>query len=93
MTGRLHRIGALYDIERAITGKSAEIRRHVRQNHSRPLVDAFRMWCETQLLRIPGKGDLPNAMRYALNRRPAFTLWRHAQRSGATRNSIRSGFA
>jgi transposase len=39
------------------------------------LVDAFRMWCETQLLRIPGKGDLPNAMRYALNRWPAFTLF------------------
>ena len=71
----LDRIGALYDIERDIAGKSAEMRRQVRQNHSRPLVDAFRIWCETQLLRIPGKGDLANAMRYALNRWPAFTLF------------------
>ena len=30
------------------------MRRHVRQNHSRPLVDAFRIWCETQLLAVPG---------------------------------------
>ena len=71
----LDRIGALYDIERDIAGESAEMRRQVRQNHSRPLVDAFRSWCETQLLRIPGKGDLANAMRYALNRWPAFTLF------------------
>lgn len=71
----LDRIGAVYDIERDITGKSAEMRRQVRQNHSRPLVDAFRTWCETHLTRIPGKGDLADAMRYALNRWPAFTLF------------------
>jgi hypothetical protein len=34
----LDRIGALYDIERAITGRSAEVRRHVRQEHSKPRV-------------------------------------------------------
>jgi len=71
----LDRIGALYDIERNIAGKSAETRRQLRHNHSRPLVDAFRVWCEAQLLRIPGKGDLAKAMRYALNRWPAFTLF------------------
>ncbi len=71
----LDRIGALYDIERDIAGKSAEMRRHVRQHHSRSRVDEFRIWCEAQLLRIPGKGDLAKAMRYALNRWPAFTLF------------------
>jgi transposase len=71
----LDRIGALYDIERDIAGKPAEMRRQVRQNHSRLRVDEFRIWCETQLLRIPGKGDLAKAMRYALNRWPAFTLF------------------
>jgi transposase len=71
----LDRIGALYDIERDIAGKSAEMRRHLRHNHSRPLVDAFQLWCEAQLPRIPGKGDLAKAMRYALNRWPAFTLF------------------
>ncbi|MGJ0531722.1 IS66 family transposase [Methylocystis sp.] len=71
----LDRIGALYDIEREITGKSAEHRQRMRQEHSRPRVEAFRAWCETQLPRIPGKSDLARAMRYALNRWPSFTLF------------------
>ena len=71
----LDQIGALYDIEREITGKSAERREFVRQERSRPRVEAFRSWCEAQLLRIPGKSDLAKAMRYALNRWLAFTLF------------------
>jgi len=71
----LDRIGALYDIERGISGKPAELRQQVRQQHSKPRVDAFRAWCEAQLSRIPGKGDLAKAMRYALHRWPSFTLF------------------
>jgi transposase len=71
----LDRIGALYDIERRITGTSAAQRLAVRQQESRPRADGFRVWCEAQLLRIPGKGDLAKAMRYALNRWHAFTLF------------------
>jgi transposase len=71
----LDRIGALYDIERTITGTSAEQRLAVRQKESRPRVEAFKAWCEAQLRRIPGKGELAKAMRYALNRWPAFTLF------------------
>jgi transposase len=71
----LDRIGALYDIERDIAAQSAEVRRRVRQEHSKPRVEAFRAWCESQLPRIPGKGDLAKAMRYALNRWHAFTLF------------------
>ncbi len=47
----------------------------MRQTRSRPHVDAFRAWCERQLAGIPGKGDLARAMRYALNRWDAFTLF------------------
>ncbi len=71
----LDRIGALYDIEREIAGRPADIRRAVRQTQSRPRVAAFHAWCESQLARIPGKGDLAKAMRYALNRWEAFTLF------------------
>ena len=71
----LERIGGLYDIERAIAGQSAEHRREVRQQRSRPRAEAFRAWCEDQLGRIPGKGDLAKAMRYALRRWDAFTLF------------------
>lgn len=34
---------------------------------NRPLWAAFRLWCESQLVRIPAKGDLVKAMRYALS--------------------------
>jgi transposase len=71
----LDRIGGLYDIERTITGTSAKQRVAVRQKESRLRVEAFKAWCEAQLRRIPGKGDLAKAMRYALNRWPAFTLF------------------
>lgn len=71
----LERIGALYDIERGITGQSAEERRRIRQERSRGLVTAFQAWCEDRLRRIPGKGDLPTAMRYFLKRVEAFSLF------------------
>jgi transposase len=71
----LERIGTLYDIERQITGQSAARRRDARQERSRPHVQAFRTWCENQLVRVPAKGDLAKAMRYALNRWQAFTLF------------------
>lgn len=71
----LERIGALYDIERAINGQPAEARRAVRQEKSAPLVEAFRAWCAHQLERILGKGDLAKAVRYALRRWEAFTLF------------------
>ena len=71
----LERIGRLYDVEREITGQSAERRREARQNRSRPQVDAFRLWCESQLTCVPTKGDLAKAMRYALKRWNAFTLF------------------
>jgi transposase len=71
----LDRIGALYDIERSITGQPADVRRAVRQERSKPKVDAFRAWAEQQLTRIPGKGDLARAFRYGLSRWPAFCLF------------------
>jgi transposase len=71
----LDRIGALYDIERAISGQSAEIRLAARQEHSKPKVEAFRVWAEQQLTRIPGKGDLAKAFRYGLSRWSAFCLF------------------
>ena len=71
----LDQIGRLYDIERAINGQPAEVRLAVRQEKSRPIVERFRSWCAHQLERIPGKGDLAKAMRYALNRWEAFTLF------------------
>ena len=71
----LDRIGALYDIEREITGHPADIRLAARRKHSVPKVEVFFAWSEQQLSRIPGKGDLAKAFRYGLSRRDAFSLF------------------
>jgi transposase len=82
----LDRIGALYDIERKITGKPADVRFATRQEHSKPKVDAFHTWAEQQLTRIPGKSDLAKAFRYGLNRWPSFCLFVHDGRVGIDNN-------
>lgn len=71
----LDRIGALYDIESQITGQRADLRLKARQAHSKPRVEAFHAWAEQQLARIPAKGDLAGAFRYALTRWPSFCLF------------------
>jgi hypothetical protein len=71
----LGRIGSLYDVERQINRLPAERRQEIRERESRKRVDAFHGWMNAQLTRIPGKGDLAKAMRYALSRWPSFTLF------------------
>lgn len=71
----LDRIGKLYDIEREISGQPAQARLAVRREHSQPKVEAFKTWAEAQLTRMPGKGDLAKAFRYALSRWPSFILF------------------
>ncbi len=63
----LRRIAELYAIEADIRGTPAENRRSVRQQRSRPLVEAMRTWLTEQLERISGRSTLAQAMRYALN--------------------------
>jgi transposase len=67
----LRRIGELYAIEKTIRGRSAEDRQTVRNDQSRPLVAAMKPWFEMELGRIPGRGGLAEAIRYALIRRTA----------------------
>jgi transposase len=71
----LDRIGALYDIERGINGQPPEIRLAARQKQSKPKAEAFRLWAEAQLTRIPGKGDLAAAFRYGLSRWSSLCLF------------------
>ncbi|MFZ7094511.1 IS66 family transposase [Primorskyibacter sp. 2E233] len=71
----LDRIGKLYDIEREIAGQPADTRLAARQKSSKPKVDAFKLWAEHQLTRIPGKSDLAKAFRYGLSRWPSFCLF------------------
>ncbi|WP_417248638.1 IS66 family transposase [Celeribacter sp.] len=71
----IDRIGKIYDIEREINGRPADVRHAARQKHSAPQVEAFFAWSEQQLLRLPGKSNLAKAFRYGLSRRGAFCLF------------------
>jgi transposase len=69
----VHRIDALFDIERSINGQSAEQRRAVRQELSTPLVAELEEWLREQRPKLSRGNDLAKAMDYMLKRWPAFT--------------------
>ena len=87
----LDRIGALYDIEAKIHGRSAEERLAVRQAHSKPHAEAFRAWAEEQLKHISGKSDLAQAFRYALRRWSSFCLFLEDGRVAIDNNAAERG--
>ncbi len=62
----LQKIGELYVIEKAIRGLPPNRRRDVRQEQAKPRLIALRAWFEAQLARLPPKGGLAQAIRYAL---------------------------
>ncbi len=64
----LRRIAELYAIEASIRRQTAQARQATRQAKSLPLVHAMRIWLVAQLNRIPPKGALADAIRYALAR-------------------------
>jgi transposase len=64
----LERIAALYRIETEIRGLSADERRAVRQEKSRPITDALKPWLTEKLSLISQKTKLAEAIRYALSR-------------------------
>jgi len=66
-TEALKRIAEFYEIEAAIRGNSADQRRAVRQQKTRPLVEAMKAWLEQRLSQVSGKSNIAKAIRYALN--------------------------
>ena len=64
----LRRIAELYMVETAIRGQTANARRATRRVRSLPLVAAMKAWFEAELHRIPPRGALAEAIRYALTR-------------------------
>nr|WP_192385940.1 IS66 family transposase [Mesorhizobium silamurunense] len=67
-TEALARIAQLYRIESEIRGRSADERRAVRQERSRPVINALEPWLRQQLTLISQKTKLAEAIRYALSR-------------------------
>ncbi|NRP70953.1 hypothetical protein ILFOPFJJ_01835 [Ensifer psoraleae] len=71
----LTRIGALYDIEDRIHGMPADERRALRQEHARPILRDLKVWIEDTLPTLPQKQKLAEAMRYALSRWAALSVY------------------
>lgn len=71
----LVRVRALYAIEAEIRGHLAEHRRAMRQERSRPIVDALYGWLQDQVKRVSGPSDLAKAMRYAIRHWPGLLVF------------------
>jgi len=69
----VQRIDALFEIERAVNGLSADQRKAVRQEQSAPLVASLHIWMREQRARLSRHNDLAKAMDYILKRWGAFT--------------------
>jgi transposase len=64
----LERIAELYAVEKEIRGRSADERREIRNQCSRPLLESFEQWLEETLGKLSRKSDTALAVRYALGR-------------------------
>lgn len=87
----LRRIAELYQIEADIRGKTAAERAAVRQQRSRPVVEAMHRWLTEQLGRISGRSTLAQAMRYALNHWSGLILFLDDGRVELDTNTVERG--
>jgi transposase len=71
----LAKIGELYRIEATIRGRPPDQRLDVRRRQARPLLAALKAWFEAQLAKLPPKGGLAQAIRYALANWTALTRY------------------
>ena len=71
----LAEIARLYVIEAEIRGQSAQRRREIRQERSRPIVEALHVWMLDQVERVAGVSDLAKAIRYALRHWAGLTVF------------------
>jgi hypothetical protein len=87
----VRRIDALFEIERAINGKSAAERLAVRQKLSRPRVEDLQVYMREQAARLSPGHDLVKAINYILKRWAAFTLFLDDGRVCLSNNAAERG--
>jgi hypothetical protein len=68
-------IRELYAVEDEIRERPPDVRRHVRQARSAPVLAQLRAWLEGILTQVPRKSALAEAVRYALGRWVALTRY------------------
>jgi len=71
----LAQIGELYKIEAGIRGSPPERRREVRQEYSKPIVEALHAWLTAQLATLSRKSVTADAIGYAMNQWQALTRY------------------
>ncbi|WP_428830170.1 IS66 family transposase, partial [Cereibacter changlensis] len=71
----LRRIAEFYAIEKEIRGQAPEARHAVRQERSKPLLEAMHPWLVQQAARLSKKSDLGMAAAYVLDHWPGLILF------------------
>jgi len=66
-TEALARIKLLYDIEAEARGSPPEVRRAVRQQRSKPVIETLKPWFEDSLAKVSKGSKLAQALAYGLN--------------------------
>jgi transposase len=66
-TEALRRIKLLYDVEAEIRGLSPEVRRAIRQQRSKPIVEELKPWLEASLAKVSKGSKLAEGLGYGLN--------------------------
>jgi transposase len=66
-TEALARIKLLYDIEAQVRGSPPEVRRALRQQRSKPVIEALKPWFEDNLARMSNGSKIAEAIAYGLN--------------------------
>jgi transposase len=84
----LRRIAALYAVEADLRGQPPDVRRTGRERMSRPLVEDLFGWLAEHLDRVPGRGDLADAIRYALKGREGLTRFLEDGRIDLDTNAV-----
>jgi len=87
----VQRMDRLFEIERGINGKSADERRVVRLDLSRPLVDELEARMRAERPKLSRGSDLAKAMDYMLKRWPAFTRFLDDGRVCLSNNAAERG--
>ena len=87
----VRRIDALFEIERGINGHSADERRAVRQELSKPLVDDLEAWMRQERSKLPRRSDVAKAMDYMLKRWTAFSRFLDDGRICMSNNAAERG--
>jgi hypothetical protein len=70
----LERNADLYAVEKDIRGRSADERRAMRQDRSRPIIDELKSWLRAKLAPGPVKQRPPNVRRRRRSRRTAHSF-------------------